>query len=235
MTHTCGSASWILRTAASCTARNSRSLFKPARERPHLELRRQQLSERRARRRVRSLVLEQRQHQPAGRDVRLLPPQHVSREQPARVPAALTMCGERIDLSRVTVPTYILATREDHIVPWKTAYQSTQLLGGDIRFVLAAQRPHRGRDQPALQEHAAITGPNTAVAKRAPTAWLRQRDVAARQLVAGLDEVARRTRRRHERPRPPRPAIAITRRWSRRRDAMCGSGATRFMRKARGS
>ena len=47
------------------------------------------------------------------------------------------MCGERIDLSRVTVPAYILATREDHIVPWKTAYQSTQLLGGDIRFVLA--------------------------------------------------------------------------------------------------
>ena len=50
----------------------------------------------------------------------------------------LTMCGERIDLESVTVPTYILATREDHIVPWKTAYQSTRLLGGDIKFVLAS-------------------------------------------------------------------------------------------------
>jgi polyhydroxyalkanoate synthase len=47
------------------------------------------------------------------------------------------MCGEPIDLSSVTLPAYILATREDHIVPWKTAYVSTQLLGGDIRFVLA--------------------------------------------------------------------------------------------------
>ena len=34
----------------------------------------------------------------------------------------------------VDVPAYILATREDHIVPWKTAYQSTRLLGGDIRI-----------------------------------------------------------------------------------------------------
>jgi polyhydroxyalkanoate synthase len=53
-------------------------------------------------------------------------------------PGKLTMCGEPVDLSNVTVPAYILATREDHIVPWKTAYQSTRLLGGKTRFVLAA-------------------------------------------------------------------------------------------------
>jgi polyhydroxyalkanoate synthase len=59
-------------------------------------------------------------------------------ENNLRQPGKLTMCGEPVDLSSVKLPTYILATREDHIVPWKTAYQSTQLLGGDIRFVLAA-------------------------------------------------------------------------------------------------
>ncbi len=59
-------------------------------------------------------------------------------ENNLRSPGKLTMCGEPVDLSGVKLPTYILATREDHIVPWKTAYQSTQLLGGDIRFVLAA-------------------------------------------------------------------------------------------------
>ncbi len=58
-------------------------------------------------------------------------------ENNLRSPGKLTMCGERVDLSSVELPTYILATREDHIVPWKTAYQSTQLLGGDIKFVLA--------------------------------------------------------------------------------------------------
>ncbi len=32
----------------------------------------------------------------------------------------------------------VYASREDHIVPWQTAYASTQLLGGDVRFVLGA-------------------------------------------------------------------------------------------------
>ena len=48
------------------------------------------------------------------------------------------MAGERIDLARVTVPAYIVASRDDHIVPWRSAYQSTQLLGGDMTFVLGA-------------------------------------------------------------------------------------------------
>jgi polyhydroxyalkanoate synthase len=59
-------------------------------------------------------------------------------ENNLRRPGKLTMCGESIDLSSVTVPAYILATREDHIVPWKTAYESTHLLSGDIKFVLAS-------------------------------------------------------------------------------------------------
>ena len=51
---------------------------------------------------------------------------------------ALTMAGERIDLSTVTVPTYVYASRDDHIVPWRAGYRSTALLGGDVRFVLGA-------------------------------------------------------------------------------------------------
>ncbi|HSQ02936.1 MAG TPA: alpha/beta fold hydrolase, partial [Burkholderiales bacterium] len=50
----------------------------------------------------------------------------------------LTMCGTRVGLSRLTMPAYVLATRGDHIVPWKTAYASAGLLGGRIDFVLAA-------------------------------------------------------------------------------------------------
>ncbi len=55
-----------------------------------------------------------------------------------RIPEQLEMCGERVDLGRVNIPNYLLATREDHIVPWQTSYLGTQLLGGDSRFVLGA-------------------------------------------------------------------------------------------------
>lgn len=51
---------------------------------------------------------------------------------------ALAMRGEPVDLSRITVPSYILAAREDHIVPWKSAYRNVELLGGDSTFVLGA-------------------------------------------------------------------------------------------------
>ncbi len=59
-------------------------------------------------------------------------------ENNLRVPGKLIMLGEAVDLGKVSAPTYVLATREDHIVPWKTAYLSTQLLGGRSRFVLGA-------------------------------------------------------------------------------------------------
>ena len=59
-------------------------LLQPARQRPGLALRRQQLPEGRAAGRVRPAVLERRQHQPARADVLLLPAQHVPREQAAR-------------------------------------------------------------------------------------------------------------------------------------------------------
>ncbi len=53
-------------------------------------------------------------------------------------PAGLRIKGRPLDLRHIRVPTYVLATREDHITPWKSAYKSTQLLGGASRFTLAA-------------------------------------------------------------------------------------------------
>jgi polyhydroxyalkanoate synthase len=55
-----------------------------------------------------------------------------------REPGALTMAGERIDLTRIGAPAYVLATRDDHIVPWRSAYRTTRLVGGDVTFVLGA-------------------------------------------------------------------------------------------------
>ncbi|HMV21333.1 MAG: class I poly(R)-hydroxyalkanoic acid synthase [Betaproteobacteria bacterium] len=66
-----------------------------------------------------------------------------------RVPGRLSMCGTRVDLGRVAMPVYLLATREDHIVPWHSAYQSTRLLGGPTRFVLGASGHIAGVINPA--------------------------------------------------------------------------------------
>jgi polyhydroxyalkanoate synthase len=53
-------------------------------------------------------------------------------------PGALTMLGERVDLGRARMPAYVLAARDDHIVPWRSAYRGVRLLGGEVEFVLAA-------------------------------------------------------------------------------------------------
>ncbi|MDE3017228.1 MAG: class I poly(R)-hydroxyalkanoic acid synthase, partial [Pseudomonadota bacterium] len=52
---------------------------------------------------------------------------------------ALKINGVPIDLRTITTPTYILATREDHIAPWKSTYIATQTYKSKVlRFVLAA-------------------------------------------------------------------------------------------------
>ena len=53
-------------------------------------------------------------------------------------PDALTMMGEPIDVSLVDIPTYVFCSREDHIVPWKSAFVSAELWGGEVEFVLGA-------------------------------------------------------------------------------------------------
>jgi poly(3-hydroxyalkanoate) synthetase len=55
-----------------------------------------------------------------------------------REPGALTMAGAAIDLSRITIPAYVYASRDDHIVPWRSAFETTRLLSGDCTFVLGA-------------------------------------------------------------------------------------------------
>jgi polyhydroxyalkanoate synthase subunit PhaC len=53
-------------------------------------------------------------------------------------PGGFTVLDTPVDLGAVNVDSYIVAGVSDHIVPWRNAYASTQLLGGDTRFVLSA-------------------------------------------------------------------------------------------------
>ena len=59
-------------------------------------------------------------------------------ENSLREPGKLSMLGVPVDLGKPALPAYVLATREDHIVPWRTAYRTTELLKGEMRFVLGA-------------------------------------------------------------------------------------------------
>ena len=73
-------------------------------------------------------------------------------ENRLRIPNALTTCGVPIDLGSVTMPAYVLATREDHIVPWRSAYRSVNLLGGDCEFVLGGSGHIAGVVNPASKK-----------------------------------------------------------------------------------
>jgi len=65
------------------------------------------------------------------------------------VPGAVKNCGVDVDLGRAAMPAFILATREDHIVPWRSAYRSVAHLGGEKHFVLGASGHVAGVINPA--------------------------------------------------------------------------------------
>ena len=52
-------------------------------------------------------------------------------------PGAASMLGSPVDLSTIDTDSYVVGGISDCIVPWRSAYRATQLLGGKIRFVLS--------------------------------------------------------------------------------------------------
>src|SRR6478736_3184833 len=70
-------------------------------------------------------------------------------ENNLRIPIKTTKCETPVDLMLIDVPTYVLASREDHIVPWRTAYATTRLVSGEVRFTLAASGHIAGVINPA--------------------------------------------------------------------------------------
>ena len=76
---------------------------------------------------------------------------HTYLENTLKVPGALTVCGEKLDLAKIETPVFIYASREDHIVPWQAAYLSTAVLAGSKAktFVLGASGHIAGVINPA--------------------------------------------------------------------------------------
>ncbi|HEX3636422.1 MAG TPA: class I poly(R)-hydroxyalkanoic acid synthase [Paraburkholderia sp.] len=82
----------------------------------------------------------------------------------------LSMCGTQVELGRIDMPSYIFGTQEDHIVPWKGAYRSTRLVGGDTQFVLGASGHIAGVINPASKNKRSYWSDGTLGDD--PQAWL---------------------------------------------------------------
>ncbi|WP_448189675.1 class I poly(R)-hydroxyalkanoic acid synthase [Azospirillum sp. sgz301742] len=67
-------------------------------------------------------------------------------------PGGVTLKGEPIDLRKVKTPSFFLSAREDHIAPWTSTYQGTQLFTGPVKFVLAASGHIAGVINPPAAE-----------------------------------------------------------------------------------
>lgn len=52
-------------------------------------------------------------------------------------PGGVTLLGTPLDLTTATAPTYVIGAETDHLVPWKAAFRTTTLVGGDATFVLS--------------------------------------------------------------------------------------------------
>jgi polyhydroxyalkanoate synthase len=52
-------------------------------------------------------------------------------------PGGMTLLGSPVDLSAAAVDSYVIGAETDHLVPWRGAYRTTQLLGGEPTFVLS--------------------------------------------------------------------------------------------------
>ncbi len=52
-------------------------------------------------------------------------------------PGAVEVLGTGVDLSRITIPTFVTGAMTDHLTPWKGCYRTTELVGGPSTFVLS--------------------------------------------------------------------------------------------------
>lgn len=67
-------------------------------------------------------------------------------------PGGISMGNVPINLGDIDVPTYFLATKEDHIAPWPGVYQGMKRFGGESKFVLAASGHIAGVINPPAAE-----------------------------------------------------------------------------------
>jgi polyhydroxyalkanoate synthase len=72
----------------------------------------------------------------------------------------VTICDTPIDLKKIKIPIYNLATREDHIAPPKSVMLGSKFFGGPVRYVLSGSGHIAGVvNPPARKKYQYWTGP----------------------------------------------------------------------------
>ena len=64
-------------------------------------------------------------------------------------PGEAIVCGNRFDISSIDLPTYAMGAIDDHIVPWRGAFESARYLGDHVRFCLGGGGHIAGTMNPA--------------------------------------------------------------------------------------
>ena len=95
-----------------------------------------------------------------------------------------------LDLSKVKVPVYNLATREDHIAPAESVLYGSQFFGGPVKYVLSGSGHIAGVvNPPAGGKYQYWTNDNIKAASVAD--WMKGASRAQGLVVAGLAAMAR--------------------------------------------
>ena len=108
-----------------------------------------------------------------------------------KVPGKLTVAGEKVDLGTIDTPAFIYGSREDHIVPWMSAFNSLNILNQGKpkanRFVLGASGHIAGViNSPAKNKRSYWT--NDAAAVKLGKAGKQGAPLAADAWLAGATE-----------------------------------------------
>jgi polyhydroxyalkanoate synthase len=86
-------------------------------------------------------------------------------------PGGITLDGVPIDLTTITMPTYMISCREDHIAPWVSTFEGTKLFKGPTRFVLSASGHIAGIvNPPSAKKYCYWTNDKKA---KTPDEWLK--------------------------------------------------------------
>ena len=117
----------------------------------------------------------------------------------------MSLGGTTLDLSKVKLPIYNLATREDHISPPQSVFDGAKFFGGPVRFVLSGSGHIAGViNPPAAGKYQYWTNDRDA---ETVEDWLARRHRAQGLVVArlgrpGCSGIDRRGSRRPARPAP---------------------------------
>ena len=126
-------------------------------------------------------------------------------------PAPVTVLGTPIDLAKVDCDSFHIAGYTDHITPWRAAYTSTQVLGGDKQMAVVKSGHIQSFVNPATKSRYDYwEGPPD---QRRPGPVARRRDRAPRVMVAAVDRVADRAFRagKEAAQRAGQPEVPATR------------------------